>query len=80
MALLAACHCGAVQTGSAAPTPGNDTCIMPLVATCLNTDAGIVSCENQADTNCGLASGTSAQVWAGVEQVEVLQGFLPKGH
>lgn len=79
LAAIASCHCGAAQVGST-PIPGDDTCILPLVASCLNTDAGIVTCESQTDKSCGAAAGRSAQLWAGVEQAEVLQGFVPKGH
>ena len=79
LAAIASCHCGAAQVGST-PIPGDDTCILPLVASCLNTDAGIVTCESQTDKSCGAAAGRSAQLWSGVEQAEVLQGFVPKGH
>jgi hypothetical protein len=78
-AMFVGCQCGAAQVGSA-PVPGDDTCILPLVASCLNGDAGIVSCETQTDKSCGVVAGRSAQLWAGVEQAEVLQGFVPKGH
>ena len=78
MLLLAGCCCGGVQTSTAAPTPGIDGCVMPLVANCLNGDAGLVACEKDSDQRCGTTS--SAQIWAGVEQAEILQGFVPKGH
>jgi hypothetical protein len=75
---LVSCHCGATQVG-AAPTPGDDTCILPLVANCLNTDAGIVTCEGATDKSCGVVAGRSAQLWAGVVQAEEIQGFVVKG-
>jgi hypothetical protein len=78
--LVMGCRCTETFQAGPAPTPGNDQCLMPLVASCLNTDAGIVSCENASDTKCGLVSGTSAQVWSGVEQAEIIQGFSPKGN
>jgi hypothetical protein len=80
IATIAGCSCSGPQTSASAPKPGDDTCVMPQVANCLNGDSGIVACEKQSDTRCGLAAGTSAQVWAGVEQAEILQGMVPRGH
>ena len=82
---LALATIGACQNCSSAPTPQciaprsvDEVCVMPQIANCLNTDAGLGACARQADTRCGLIAGSSAQLWASVEQAEELQGFVPR--
>jgi hypothetical protein len=82
--LIGACSdCASAGTSTpecVAPRSVDEVCVMPSVARCLNTDAGLGACERTADSTCGLAAGVSAQVWTSVEAAEVTQGFVPKGH
>jgi hypothetical protein len=82
---LALATIGACQNCSSAPVPQciaprsvDEVCVMPSIATCLNTDAGLGACERAADTKCGLVAGASAQVWTSLEQAEQIQGFVPR--
>jgi hypothetical protein len=80
--LIGACSdCASAGTSTpecVAPRSVDEVCVMPLVAKCLNTDAGLGACERAADQTCGLAAGVSAQVWTSLEEAEVIQGLVPR--